>query len=88
VVAAWSASSALASNGSYTSVGLGCSTMALDPSGQFLLVPYRKTPGNPADPSSSGSLTAARVTIATGTRSDWTIPDGNDQGEDTMSVAW
>jgi hypothetical protein len=88
VVAAWSASSALASNGNYTSVGLGCSTMALDPSGQFLLVPYRKTPGNPADPSSSGSLTAARVTIATGARSRWTIPYGNGQGQATMSIAW
>ena len=45
---------------------LSCSSMALDPSGRYLLVPYRQTFAHPGDQSSSGSLTAARINTATG----------------------
>jgi hypothetical protein len=86
VVAAWAASYPLNINVS-ASVTLSCSSMALDPSGRFLLVPYRETLGNP-DQSTSGSLTAARINTVTGAKSDWTIPDGTGQGQDTMSIAW
>jgi hypothetical protein len=51
-------------------------------------VPYLQTPGNPADPSSSGSLTAARINTVTGARSDWTIPYGGGQSQATMTIAW
>ena len=88
VLAAWAASYALTTNGGYAPLTLSCSTMALDPSGRFLLVPYLEIAANPADPSSSGSLTAARINVATGARSGWTIPYGQGQGQDTMSVAW
>jgi hypothetical protein len=88
VLAGWAASYALTTNGGYAPLTLSCSTMALDPSGRFLLVPYLDTAANPADPSSSGSLTAALINVATGARSGWTIPYGQGQGQDTMSVAW
>jgi hypothetical protein len=86
VLAAWSAS--YVNRTGYAPLTLSCSTMALDPSGRFLLVPYLETSGNPADPSSSGSLTAARINTATGAKTNWTIPDGNGQGQETMSIAW
>jgi hypothetical protein len=86
VLAAWAAS--YVNRTGYAPLALSCSTMALDPSGRFLLVPYLETSGNPADPSSSGSLTAARINTATGAKSNWTIPYGNGQGQDTMSIAW
>jgi hypothetical protein len=87
VVAAWSASYPPPKNGS-APLSLSCSTMALDPSGRYLLVPYLETYGKPADPSSIGSLTAVRINIATRARSHWTIPDGDGQGQVTMSIAW
>jgi hypothetical protein len=65
VLAGWAASYALTTNGGYAPLTLSCSTMALDPSGRFLLVPYLDTAANPADPSSSGSLTAALINVAT-----------------------
>jgi hypothetical protein len=87
VVASWAASYVPNNNGSYAPVTLSCSSMALDPSGQFLLVPYRETPGNPSR-STSGSLTGERINVATGARSDWTIPYGTSQGQAAMSIAW
>ena len=62
--------------------------MALDPSGRYLLVPYRQTFTNPADEDSGGSLTAARINIATGARSDWTLSYGARQSPGTMTIAW
>jgi hypothetical protein len=88
VVAAWSASYPLANNGGDAPLSLSCSTMALDPSGRYLLVPYLETYAKPSDPSSSGSLTAVRINIATRARSHWIIPDGDGQGQVTMSMAW
>jgi hypothetical protein len=65
---------------------LGCSTMTLDPSGQFLLVPYEQTPGNPYQPPPVGTVTAARINVATGAKSTWTAPiSGSDA---RMSIAW
>ena len=87
VLADWTASYVQNNNGGDTPLTLGCSTMALDPSGRYLLVPYRETAGNPYQ-STSGSVTVARITIATGAKSGWTIPDGTGQGQDTMSIAW
>jgi hypothetical protein len=87
VVAAWAESYVPPKNGE-APLSLSCSTMALDPSGRYLLVPYLETFGKPAGPSASGSLTAVRINIATRARSHWTIPDGDGQGQVTMSIAW
>jgi hypothetical protein len=88
VLAAWSAS--YVNRTGYAPMALSCSSMALDPSGRYLLVPYLESYGQPSDPSSSGSLTAARIDTATGAKTDWTVPYGNGQGqgEETMSIAW
>jgi hypothetical protein len=88
VLAAWTASYPAPTGSYYPPLAVSCSSMALDPSGRFLLVPYLETSDNPADPSSSGSLTAARINIATGAKSDWTIPYGQGQGQGTMTIAW
>ena len=87
VVATWAESYAPTKNGQ-APLSLSCSTMALDPSGRYLLVPYLETYAQPSNPSASGSLTAVRVNIATRARSHWTIPDGTGQGQVTMSIAW
>jgi hypothetical protein len=87
VLAAWAASYAPTNSG-YAPVTLSCSSMALDPSGRFLLVPYLKTSDNPANQSSSGSLTGARINTATGATSDWTIPYGEGQSPGVMNIAW
>jgi hypothetical protein len=88
VIAAWAASYPIPTGSGYAPLTLSCSSMALDPSGWFLLVPYLGTFANPADPSSDGSLTAARINTATGARSDWTIPYGVGQTLPAMSIAW
>jgi hypothetical protein len=87
VLAAWAASYAPDTSG-FAPVTLSCSSMALDPSGRFLLVPYLETSDNPSDQTSSGSLTGARVNTATGARSDWTIAYGDGQDFADMSIAW
>jgi hypothetical protein len=89
VLAAWSASYPQNNNGGDAPLALSCSSMALDPSGRFLLVPYLETFGNPYQPPPVGSLTAARIDTATGATTKWTVPYGG-QGEvqGTMSVAW
>jgi hypothetical protein len=87
VVASFATSYAVNRTASYR-VGVSCSTMALDPSGRFLLVPYLVTSLNPADEDAGGSLTAARIDLATGARSDWTLRYGERQNPGTMSIAW
>jgi hypothetical protein len=87
VLADWTASYGQDNNGGVAPLTLGCSAMALDPSGRYLLVPYLETAGNPYQ-SSSGSLTAARINTVTGAKTTWTIPSGTGQGQDTMSIAW
>ena len=69
-------------------VALSCSSMALDPSGRFLLVPYLVTSLHPSDEYAAGSLTAARINIATGARSDWTLRYGERESPGVMSIAW
>src|SRR3984957_8655760 len=86
VVATWSAS--YVNRGGYAPRAPSCQPMALDPSGRYLLVPYRQTFPNPADEDSAGSLTAARINIATGARSDWTLRYGEHQSPGTMTIAW
>jgi hypothetical protein len=86
VLAAWAASYLPNSSG-YSAVTLSCASMALDPSGRFLLVPYLATSPNPEE-TTSGSLTGARINTATGTKTDWTISFGAGQAYGTMSVAW
>lgn len=87
VVASFAASYAPTKSG-YVPISLGCSSMALDPSGRFLLVPYLTTLRNPADEYSAGSVTAARIKIGTGATSDWTLRFGEKQNPGTMSIAW
>jgi hypothetical protein len=86
VVAAWAAS--YVNRTGYAPMALSCSSMALDPSGRYLLVPYRQTFLQPADEYSGGSLTVARISIATGARSDWTLSYGERQSPGAMSIAW
>jgi hypothetical protein len=88
VVAAWSESYPLTNNGGDAPLSLSCSTMALDPSGRYLLVPYLEIFAKPSAPSSSGRLTAVRINIATRARSHWTIPESDGQGPVTISMAW
>ena len=87
VVATWAESYAPPKNGE-APLSLSCSTMALDPSGRYLLVPYLERYAKSSAPSASGSLTAVRINLATRARSHWTIPDGDGQGQVTMSIAW
>ena len=86
-LATWTVSYPISTGGGYAPPTPNCSSMALDPSGRFLLVPYLATPGNPAE-TSTGSLTAARINTATGARSDWTISYGAGQIQGAMSIAW
>lgn len=67
---------------------VSCSSMALDPSGQYVLVPYLDAISNTKDPYSAGALTAARISIATRKRSSWTLRFGERGNPGTMTVAW
>jgi len=90
VLASWATSYPISADGAGSGTAPpapSCSTMALDPSGRFLLVPYLATPGDPSQ-TSTGSLTAARINTATGARSDWTISYGAGQIQGDMSIAW
>jgi hypothetical protein len=62
--------------------------MALDPSGRYLLVPYLTTTRKPGDEYAGGSLTVARISTATGARSDWTLRYGERGSPGAMSIAW
>jgi hypothetical protein len=86
VVAAWAES--YVNRTGYAPMALSCSSMALDTSGRYLLVPYRQTFLHPADEYSGGSLTAARISISTGARSDWTLRYGERESPGAMSIAW
>jgi hypothetical protein len=74
-------------NGGYPPA-LGCSSMALDTSGRFLLVPYLVSHLNPADSYSGGSLRTAVINTATGARSAWTLRFGEDNTPGSMTIAW
>jgi hypothetical protein len=87
VLATWAVSYPISTGSGYSPPTPSCSSMALDPSGRFLLVPYLATPGNSAE-TSTGSLTAARINTATGARSDWTISYGAGQIQGAMGIAW
>jgi hypothetical protein len=86
VVAAWAAS--YVNRTGYAPMALSCSSMALDTSGRYLLVPYRQTFLHPGDEYSGGALTAARISIATGARSDWTLRFGERESPGAMNIAW
>ena len=86
VVADWSSS--YVNRTGYAPAALSCSSMALDPSGRYLLVPYRQTFTHPGDEYSGGSLTAARIDTATGAQSDWTLRYGERGSLGAMSIAW
>jgi hypothetical protein len=86
VVAAWAAS--YVNRTGYAPMALSCSSMALDTSGRYLLVPYRQTFLHPGDEYSGGSLTVARISIATGAQSDWTLRYGERESPGAMSIAW
>ena len=86
VVATWAAS--YVNRTGYAPMALSCSSMALDTSGRYLLVPYRQTFLHPGDEYSGGSLTVARISIATGARSDWTLRYGEREDPGAMSIAW
>ena len=86
VLAAWSAS--YVNRTGYPPMALSCSSMALDTSGRYLLVPYRQTFLHPGDDYSGGSLTVARISTATGARSEWTLGYGEREDPGSMSIAW
>jgi hypothetical protein len=86
VVAVWSAS--YVNRTGYAPIALSCSSMALDTSGRYLLVPYLDTILKPGDEYSGGSLTVARISTATGARSDWTLRYGEREDPGAMSIAW
>jgi hypothetical protein len=86
VLAAWSAS--YVNRTGYAPMALSCSSMALDTSGRYLLVPYLNTFLHPGDEYSGGSLTVARIGTATAARTDWTLRYGEREGPDAMSIAW
>jgi hypothetical protein len=67
-------------------VTLGCSSMALDPSGRFLLVPYRQTPANPEVYGEDGSASMAVINTATGATSTFTLPSGQGQAPGQFPV--
>lgn len=71
---------------SYYAPTVGCSSMALDPSGRFLLVPYREMPLNLEADNSSARVSAAIVDTTTGARSDWTLQ--LDNAPSSITVAW
>jgi hypothetical protein len=90
VIAAFTASYVPAKSGvSYYPPALGCSSMALDTSGRFLLVPYLVSYLNPGEDSYSGALLRmAIINTATGARSAWTLPFGKGDAPGSMTIAW
>jgi hypothetical protein len=89
VIASFAASYPVSRNSNGNApLSLGCSSMALDPSGRFLLVPYLTTISNPKDDHSAGSLTTARINTATRARSAWTLRFGERDNPGAMTVAW
>jgi hypothetical protein len=86
VVATFTASYVPPRGVSYYAPTAGCSSMALDPSGRFLLVPYRVVPLNLVADNSGARVSAAIIDTATGARSDWTLQ--LDDVPNSMTVAW
>jgi hypothetical protein len=87
VIATFAASYPMTKNGAYPPA-LGCSSMALDTTGRFLLVPYLVSHLNPGDSYSGGSLRTAIINTATGARSAWTLRFGAGSVPESMTVAW
>jgi hypothetical protein len=90
VIADFSDSSAASDNGSVT-VTVDCASMALDPSGRFLLVPYLQVPPNPEVYGANASVSMAVINTATGAKSTWTLPLGQNEAAGLMTpatVAW
>jgi hypothetical protein len=72
-------------------VRVDCASMALDPSGRFLLVPYRQVPPNPEVYGANGSVSVAVINTATGAKSTWTVPFGQNDPPGWLTaaaVAW
>jgi hypothetical protein len=89
VIASFTASYPISRNSNGNApLSLSCSSMALDPSGRFLLVPYLTTILNPKNEDSGGSLTAASINTGTRARSTWTLRFGESENPGQMSVAW
>jgi hypothetical protein len=88
VVATFSGSIIPSSKGGGFYLTLGCSTMALDASGRFLLVPYMEAPVNQDDPYSAGVVRAAVINTSTGAKSAWTLQFGQGGAPSQMTVAW
>jgi hypothetical protein len=86
VVATFTASYVPPRGASYYAPTVGCTSMALDPSGRFLLVPYREMPLNLEADNSGARVSAAIIDTATGARSDWTVQ--LDDTPSSMTVAW
>ena len=87
VIANFATSYAMTKTGGYLP-SLGCSSMALDTSGRFLLVPYLTSHVNPEDSYSAGSLRMAIINTATGARSGWTQRFGQGDVPGTTTLAW
>jgi hypothetical protein len=87
VIATFAASYAMTKSGGYPPA-LGCSSMALDTSGRFLLVPYLVSHLNPEDGYSGGLLRTAIINTATGARSAWTLQFGEGDAPGSMTIAW
>jgi hypothetical protein len=67
---------------------VGCSSMALDTSGRFLLVPYLLSQVNPGVYYPGPSDSAAVINTATGARSAWTLQFDGADAPDSMTIAW
>lgn len=73
---------------SYYPPSFGCSSMALDPSGRFLLVPYRQVPLNMKTNNSGALVGGAVVNITTGAKSTWTLHFGAGAMSSWMEAVW
>jgi hypothetical protein len=71
----------------YYPPALGCSSMALDSSGRYLLVPYLVTPLSQTD-TSGALLRTAVINTATHARSTWTLRFGQGTAPSTITLAW
>jgi hypothetical protein len=66
---------------------LSCTSMALDPSGRYLLVPYLVSPLSQAY-NHGALLHMAVINTATRARSTWTLRFGQDNAPGTITLAW
>lgn len=87
VVAAFTTSFTPPRGPSYYPPTLGCSPMALDTSGRFLLVPYLVSPLSQSD-YHGALLRMAIINAGTHTRSTWTLRFGQGNAPGSMTLAW